>query len=391
MSGAGATTYEGYQGRKYFLELDGLRALSVLLVISSHLSDDASGNWRWLSGFRGVTLFFVLSGFLITTLAMREEDRRGRLSLAAFYVRRCCRIFPLYYLTLAVYCLLILGLALGSDQAKPLWDALPYYLSYLQEIPHCVLLLYNCNLPFAQSWSLGIEEKFYLVWPLLAFVLWRGAARPRGAVALALGAALLPLLLTPLGPVGKVVAKMVFSYASLLAGCVLALLLHDPRWFARLRRLGGLGWTAAVLLLLLAAHGATPWLTSSPAADLLNIVYTLAATGLLACVLLGDGLLQRLLRWRPLVFVGRMSYGVYLIHMLCMSAVYKLFPALLLWRGGNLAAFPLTCLLSIAVAWGLHVAVESPCIELGRRWSRTIMDRAARRRLPGPVVPARAA
>jgi len=389
MSYIDATAYDGYRGRKYFLELDGLRALSVLFVITHHLPEDAWGNWQWLAGARGVAVFFVLSGFLITTLALREEDRRGRLCLAAFYVRRCCRIFPLYYLTLAVYCLSILGLSLGADQVKPLRDALPYYLCYLQEVPHCVLLLFNCNLAFAQSWSLGIEEKFYLIWPLLAFVLWRGAAhaRLRGASSLALGAALLPLLLTPIGPVGKVVGQMVFSYASLLAGCVLAVLLHDPRWFDRLRRLGGAGWTAALLLLLLAAHGATPWLRYYPLEDLLNIVYTLAATGLLACVLLGDGPVQRLLRWRPLVFVGRLSYGVYLIHMLCMSAVYKLFPALLHWRGGNLAVFPLTCLLSVVVAWGLHVAVESPCIELGRRWSRKIMDRPPRR----PVASARAA
>ena len=391
MSYIDATTYDGYRGRKYFPELDGLRALSVLLVITCHLNYGPAGNWACLAGFRGVTLFFVLSGFLITTLALREEEARGRLSLAAFYVRRCCRILPLYYLTLAAYCLLVFGLDAGAVQVRPLTEALPYYVPYLQEVPHYFRMLGHRDFPFAQSWTLGLEEKFYLIWPFVAFAAWRGAtrSRPRGTVGAALALGLLPLLLTPLGPAGRFAAKMLFSSSSLLAGCVLAFLLHDPRWFARLRRLGGAGWTAAALLFLLAAHAATPWWMRWPVSDVLNLLYALAATALLACLLLGDGPLQGALRWRPLVFVGRLSYGIYLVHMLCLSAVYKLFPALLHWRGGNLAAFPLTCLLSIVVAWGLHVAVESPCIELGRRWSRWITDgRAAVRPPASPSAPA---
>ena len=393
MSNADAAAYEAYQGRKYFPELDGLRALSVLLVITFHLNDGVAGSWACLAGFRGVTLFFVLSGFLITTLALREEAARGRLSLAAFYVRRCCRILPLYYLILAAYCLLIFGSEAGAGQVKPLAEALPYYIPYLQEAPHYFRMLVHYDFPFAQSWTLGVEEKFYLIWPLIAFAVWRGAGRlrPRGAAGAALALALLPLALSPLGPAGKFAGVMLFSSASLLAGCALAFALHDPRWFARLRRLGGAGWTAAALILLLAAHAATPWWTRWPGADLLNLLYTLAATAFLACLLFGDGPLQAALRWRPLAFVGRLSYGVYLVHMLCLSAVYKLFPALLHWRGGNLAAYPLICLLSIGAAWALHVAVEMPCIELGRRWSRKIMDRAGKRRPVAAVLPGRAA
>ena len=375
MSKIGPTPHDAFLGRQYFGELDGLRALAVLLVIACHLY---FADLIWMAGFRGVTLFFVLSGYLITTLALREEDRRGRVSLAAFYVRRCCRILPLYYLTLALYGALIGGAGLLREQAKPLGDALPYYLLYFQELSICFRPPLIQDLPFAHSWTLGIEEKFYLLWPLLAFVVWRGAGRfrPRGAAALAVGLGLLSLLLTPLGPVGKEAGKMGFSYASLLAGCLLALLLHDSRWFAQLRRLGGAGWTAAVLAVFLAAHFATPWV-KAPWAGVLNLVYTTAVTALLACVLLGDGPLQRLLRWRPLAFVGRLSYGIYLVHILCMATVYKLFPALASAWGGSVPAFFLTCLLSIAVAWGLHIAVELPCIELGRRWSRRIADKAA--------------
>src|ERR687894_2959545 len=93
-------THPDYLARAYAPELDGLRAVAVLLVIAVHVSWEA---FSILSGYLGVTVFFVLSGYLITTLGLREEATRGRLHLGAFYVRRTFRIFPLYYLTLAGY------------------------------------------------------------------------------------------------------------------------------------------------------------------------------------------------------------------------------------------------------------------------------------------------
>src|SRR5262249_10191392 len=99
-------TFDKYQQRKYLDELDGLRALSVLMVVSVHMHDKPIV-WHWLGGWQGVTVFFVLSGYLITTLSLREEAKRGALSIPAFYIRRSFRIFPLYYFVLALYCLLI--------------------------------------------------------------------------------------------------------------------------------------------------------------------------------------------------------------------------------------------------------------------------------------------
>src|SRR5258708_37250383 len=91
--------------RRHIPELDGLRAVSVLIVISRHMHDAI---WDWLAGELGVIIFFVLSGYLITKLALEEERRNGFLSLKAFYVRRACRFFPLHYVVLGCYCLLIL-------------------------------------------------------------------------------------------------------------------------------------------------------------------------------------------------------------------------------------------------------------------------------------------
>src|SRR3984957_16383808 len=186
-------TRADYERRKYLPELDGLRAISVLLVVTVHLHD-FEAVWKWLAGWQGVTVFFVLSGYLITTLSLREEGQGGAVSLAAFYVRRSLRIFPLYYLVLAAYCGLIFGLGLNPEKKFLLSGAMPYYLLYFQEVPFFYGLpgesgiVQHANIPFYQSWSLGIEEKFYLVWSVLAFVLWRARAvlRLRGSAAVVL-------------------------------------------------------------------------------------------------------------------------------------------------------------------------------------------------------------
>src|SRR3982751_4837898 len=91
-----------YQARKYVPELDGVRALSVIGVIGSHMA--VNSGWHWLSGGLGVYVFFVLSGYLITHLAPGAERAVGDLSYKAFYVRRTLRIFPLYYVAVPVYC-----------------------------------------------------------------------------------------------------------------------------------------------------------------------------------------------------------------------------------------------------------------------------------------------
>src|SRR5262245_15219367 len=229
---APSPAHADYLRKGYFPELDGLRALCVLLVVSVHMYDGLTWLWEALAGARGVTVFFVLSGYLITTLALREEARRGRVCLSAFFVRRGCRIFPLYYLTLSAYCVLIFALGFAPQLRPNLLLALPYYLLYLQEVAfYRWVILGQQDVPFFQSWSLGIEEKFYLAWPLLAFWLGRGAPARRRAWAVGLTCLLAaaPQLLTLAGPERERPARCVASYFSILAGCAVALLLHERR------------------------------------------------------------------------------------------------------------------------------------------------------------------
>jgi peptidoglycan/LPS O-acetylase OafA/YrhL len=369
-----ASPYQTYLQRRYFPELDGLRALCALLVITAHLYSHKE-RWGWLAGARGVSIFFVLSGFLITTLALREEQLRGQLCLSAFYVRRCCRLFPLYYLVLGLYSVLLLGLGQGSpDQRNALTEALSWDLIYCQELPfYRLLVLDQRDLPFFQSWSLGIEEKFYLVWPLLAFVLWRGRRhqRVRGTAMLAGILAGVSAFLSSLDPNWKVVGRFVHSFYPILIGCLSAFLLNECAGFAFLYRLTSWGKGIPTLLLFLVVHFAYPWVTGW-FHEVLNIVDPLATVGLMIGLLNGETPAARCLRCRPLVFIGRLSYGIYLLHLLAMGLVYRLIPAGSLHPSVSIAAFAFCSVLSVVGAWLLSLLVESPCIRLGRRWSQRL-------------------
>src|SRR5689334_19149490 len=156
-------SFEAFQQRRHMLALDGLRALAIIGVLLHHTRHRP---FALVHGFRGVWVFFVLSGFLITTLALREEAREGRLNIRAFMVRRVFRILPLYYLALGTALICVLALGMEHETADLFRRSLASYLFYAPEFP---IFLNHFDIPFAQAWSLGIEEKFYLVWPLLAF------------------------------------------------------------------------------------------------------------------------------------------------------------------------------------------------------------------------------
>jgi peptidoglycan/LPS O-acetylase OafA/YrhL len=372
--------HEAYLHRSYFPELDGLRAVCALLVLTAHLYAHKEW-WAWLAGDRGVTVFFVLSGFLITTLALREEKARGQLSLAGFYVRRCCRLFPLYYGILGFYWVYLLVFGRGSaEQCGAFAEALPWNLVYCQEVPfYKLLVLDQRDLPFFQSWSLGIEEKFYLVWPILAFVCWHGrrGRRIRGTAILAATFALVSALLCQQNAAWKMAGRFLQSFYPILIGCLAAFLLHESSSFYRLRRLVSWGRSVPALLFFLALHFATPqtdgWLRQG-----VNLLYPLAATGLLIVLLDGQGMAAWLFRRRPLVFVGRLSYGVYLLHLLAMGMVYRLLPAHWTHPAWSILAFALCAVLSIGGAWVLSWTIEIPFIRLGRRCSAGLVERTIR-------------
>ena len=381
-----------YHARTYAPELDGVRAVAVLRVVACHVQGQA---FAALAGFLGVTVFFVLSGYLITTLALREEARHGRLNLPAFYVRRTCRIFPLYYLVLGMYAVAMLGWRLRPAQGDFLAEHWWQYVFYLQEWAYAEAGHSWQSMPFTQSWSLGIEEKFYLVWPVVAFCALAALPRLRLPAAWLLIAAvsLTPWYLEPAGY--KQLTNCLMPYGQILAGCVLALWLNKPagyQSFQRIRRVvGGAGLVGTWVV----AHLATPVMGERGYGASWSLVYLFAATLMVGEVVSADGLFHCLLRWRPLVEVGKLSYGIYLIHFLPMLVGHWV-AARLPWTGAKPGiAFVVAAAGSIAAAWVLAVTVERPFIRLGRKWSARLMqsDRPAARtikvtdaRLPTPVA-----
>lgn len=191
--------------------LDGLRAMAILLVIVGHCWGGA-GRAVVLSAF-GVQVFFVLSGYLITTLLQKEHQREGRIDLVAFYRRRCFRIFP------AAFTYILLIALLVPESRSGLLYALTYTVSYhYLKIP----------LIFQHLWSLSVEEQFYLLWPLALLLGYRYRAWIAWSTLLV--AALFRLALA-LGPSQFAPFYMHFSFPgtmdSIAAGCLLAI--YEPQ------------------------------------------------------------------------------------------------------------------------------------------------------------------
>jgi peptidoglycan/LPS O-acetylase OafA/YrhL len=327
--------------------LDGLRAIATLLVIVFHFGQP---RYAWLTGWIGVHIFFVLSGFLITTLALREESRAGRISLADFYIRRFARILPAYALVLAAT--LGIGALNGGASFQRLLAALPYYLTFTNE--------YAPRAAFELSWTLGIEQKFYLVWPLVIFATGRLAWPFRWAVvALLFGAALY----------GTFQFRGCVNYAVILGGCILALVMHHPRGFAVVRLLT----VPVVALVVVAAFVALHLSLGSLLArfgELWAILIYGAGVVLLLPAVLGRGPVPSLLSLRPLIFIGQRSYSLYLVQMLASAAVAGLLPGVPKKTDTYLLAVGLAALASADL---IYRWIELPFIEAGRRlvgWRR---------------------
>jgi peptidoglycan/LPS O-acetylase OafA/YrhL len=335
-------TFDEYQGQRYFPVLDGVRALSIFGVVSFH----ASQRLHWLNGHQGVTFFFVLSGYLITTLLLREEQARGRVSVPGFYIRRTFRILPLYYLTLAIYCALLLGLKIQPERVEFFRRALPYYAFYFPEYVHL-----NGGGPFSHSWSLGIEEKFYAVWPVLGFALLRGWAGRMVLLVVLIG-----LILSL--PHSLDWTKFIRPYIPIVVGCLTALLLHRREIFYRLRPLG------ARPGLLLALAGGLILLDANQSSLLVAVGCALSITSLVLAPA-HRAFTTRFMEHPAVVFVGQRAYEMYLFHQAVLNIVRPRVTV------ADPAKALVLCVLGFAatvmVGSIAHALVGRPMTRLGRR------------------------
>jgi peptidoglycan/LPS O-acetylase OafA/YrhL len=292
--------------------LNGLRGFAILMILAFHAT---RRNHVLPGAYVGVEIYFVLSGFLITALLIDEFATTGRISFPRFFARRALRLAPPLLPFFAASLLILLRV---HDGLRTLMERF-----LIATVGYCanIFLAFGHNLYWAHSWSLSAEERFYLVWPALLFLLLRSRLSPRvvtAATAAAFILASLPRVL--LWRYGGYAGDSRFAFYSpfthadgLLLGCLLgqffAWNLIPDRPSAR-RMIGGAG--AASLAFVLAVFVWVP--TSS--GFLYDGGFTLIA---LACALLVLGSLQgspvapfRLLDWRPLRYTGKISYGLYL-------------------------------------------------------------------------------
>jgi peptidoglycan/LPS O-acetylase OafA/YrhL len=344
----------------YHPALDGLRAVAVVAVVlfhagaTSNLADLARG------GFIGVSVFFTLSGYLVTTLLLRDADRLGHVDLRRFWSRRLKRLAPAS-LTVVLAAVLLAG---TSWSGMRMVDAAAGVFGYTNW--HVIgsgegALLRTIVGPLGPYWSLAVEEQFYVLLSIAVVVSLR-TARPirtlTGVVVVGWFGSLLVQLLVS-GPQYRLEFGTDAKGAELLAGCGLAILLHErpgllDRLGAGLSR-AGIAAFVVVLGIIALADLDPPWLLHGGYA-----LVSLVSTVLVASLLI-PGPLTSLLARSPAAFVGRMSYSWYLVH----------WPVILILTPDRtgLDTAPLVAVkvvLSGVVALALHRAIEQPLRRLER-------------------------
>ncbi len=310
--------------------LDGWRGIAIALVLFDHLQDSLLGHHFSLStetGYHGVVLFFVLSGFLITSKLLE-----GPIDFKRFYMRRFFRLMPAAWAYLAF--LVLLSVFTGT------------WFTSRAEIVACLLCYRNFfgKMGFAgHFWSLSVEEQFYLVWPCMLFL--AGAARARwialfGAIACTVFRIVTWSRYGPHFPAGPT-----FIHSDwLLIGCFAALLLHDARIRVRLTSLSR-HWALPALGVFIFCM----FSQSNPFAELFSVAALIVST-----TLNENSATARVISNRPLAWLGKVSYSVYL------------------WQGFFLVQHKVwaVCIMPI-FALASYYLIERPSTRLGHRLTRT--------------------
>lgn len=285
----------GLDGLRYIPQLDGLRAIAVVLVMIYHWIEPT-----FFGGNEGVDVFFVLSGYLITTILMAEHDRASGLAYRRFYIRRFIRLYPPLLLVIAV--MLVPGLLLSPAPMAFVLETVAAAL-YLTPVSQFVI---GDAIVWYHTWTLGLEEYFYLVWPASMSVILtsRKLRRHWPVLGIALG------VLLYLGKIGLAADGYHFGaylrIGGLVMGSAVAVLLRmsDRRYSPKLLPLG------AALAILAVVVGSVEFLNP--------LGYLLAAVG--TCLMLpgltreSTPLICRALAVRPMAYIGSISYELYLWH-----------------------------------------------------------------------------
>lgn len=317
----------GARGFRYIPGLDGIRAIAVLAVIIYHSGTSWMGE-SWLpGGFLGVDVFFVLSGFLITSLLLSEREKTGRVDFKQFYLRRARRLLPALFTMLALTA--VLALTVARDAAAQMYhDAIAaiFYVtnwayifsdtSYFEAIGRPPLLQH--------LWSLAVEEQFYLIWPVVAMLLYRWKKRDgvwRGALYGALGSTALMVILAfvwnmPTNDASRIYFGTDTHLMGLMLGAALAAVYRPGRvrralpFLARMLIWGvGIASLLALIWFLFNTHEDSQWLYRGGFFVISGVVALLIAAASHPAVAFG-----KVLATQPMRYIGERSYGLYLYH-----------------------------------------------------------------------------
>jgi peptidoglycan/LPS O-acetylase OafA/YrhL len=353
--------------------LDGLRGTAILAVLVCHYSAWLPTTYEAVGalviGWAGVDLFFVISGFLITTILL---DAKGTPHFFRnFYARRALRIFPLYF----AFVLLLLLTARSSPQ---LWRAQPWLWTYTA----------NYWLPIQPTWdrwsemmiplwSLSVEEQFYLAWPLVVFT-FSPRTLLRICIAVIIAALALRLILTAAGVDWFALYMWTPTRADpLAAGALVALLLRQPDGERLIRRLANYTGPIALLLILLTAKGFDPtrhpWLRVMLYSALATFFAALLVWSIDSAAL--RGIPRRFYELRILRAIGGYSYGIYILHLpLTYATAHALHhlnyldPAHPTWRSAILLITLSATLVTLTAIASFHL-YEKPFLNLKRRFA----------------------
>jgi peptidoglycan/LPS O-acetylase OafA/YrhL len=347
--------------------LDGLRAVAILLVVASHVLTHN------IPGGLGVTLFFFISGFIITRMLLNEDFDRSH--MLPFYVRRFFRLAPALLVFVAISCAAMALVGMPQPAADVL-AALFYYANY-----HAFWVDAQTQVlsPLGITWSLAVEEHFYVLFPLLLLAVRRRTDRLQIVLWVVIAAALLwRIVLFGSVPNERIYQGTDTRFDSIAWGCLLSTLMHRERGGAPSRVLEALSSRAALVLgfaLLLATL-----LVRDPRFRE-TIRYSLQGLAFVPmfCALFRGGsgsrgapaLLRAVLESRAMVFIGAVSYSLYFYHFLGLSIASALFaPA-------TLARAALALLLgAIGTLFSYHL-IETPTRRFGARWAKRLSPRGA--------------
>jgi peptidoglycan/LPS O-acetylase OafA/YrhL len=298
--------------------LTGFRAVALSTVLVYH-----SNFKTWPGSWIAIQMFFVLSGFLITAMLAGEGDRNGRVSLKGFYARRAARLLPPLVLSIALLAIYV-SFVHVADASQRVWGdsaaAMFYYADYRQAFGHAPFFGY-----FAQTWSLSVEEQFYVIWSVLLVLSvklhrrWLAYGFAVGGFLLSTGDRLWLIYRAPHFN-DAVFTRVYYAFDTrsdaIFFGCILGLLATDGflsgwrRWSARVLAVGA---TVSIAFMI--------WiLYNAPLFQEKMVVWWIPATTLASAVIIvyfvicPRGIGSRLMGWAPFVFLGDLTYTLYLVH-----------------------------------------------------------------------------